>query len=86
MIKTESHISCSDHGSNIASTFHTSLLSNPCHRIIYPGHVKSLLRRHLMIGTRDTAPHGLGWPKEGSNATRNIIQKISEDHDVLHKA
>jgi hypothetical protein len=37
------------------------------------------------IGTRGTTPHRLGWSNEGSDTTQSIIQKISEDHDVLSK-
>jgi hypothetical protein len=38
------------------------------------------------ISSCGTTLHGLEMPKEGSAMTRPTIQKISEDHGVLHKA
>jgi hypothetical protein len=40
----------------------------------------------LRVGTRGTAPDGLGRPKEGSARTQPINQKTLEDHNVSPKA
>jgi hypothetical protein len=39
----------------------------------------------MRIGTQGTTPHGLGWPREGSNTTRPIIQEIREDRGMFPK-
>jgi hypothetical protein len=39
----------------------------------------------MRIGTQGTTSHGLECPKERSDTTWPIIQKILEDHGVLLK-
>jgi hypothetical protein len=42
--------------------------------------------RLTRICTWVTTPHGLGWPKKGSDTIQPIIQKILEGHVLLPKA